>query len=489
MCTPASADIDVGSRVITTQALPEGVAAGASGTVVAGAGWIQRRWRVEFDDGPSVCRPRVRARPRDVGGPLQPRLGRFIDIVRRVEFRRDRLTWVAYGLLAWFAYLQAAPGLVVPHLRDELGLSYSTGGLLIAAFATGSVLAGVTGAVAERTLGRRRLFWVSTAVLAAGTVALTLARVPAAMIGATFVMGLSGALLLITIQAALSDQHGERRTIALTEANVAASVSYLFLIAALSLAALTGAGWRAALLGSLALPAIAWWRNRRLPIANPPLADGPGGKLPRVFLLAAAMLFCTTAAEWCIAAWGASFVEEAADVSVDTAVALMGGYFAGVVAGRALGSRLARRHAAHRLLAVALLVTAVGFAVLWPAATPVQSLIGLTVIGLGLGNLFPLGLAIAISLAPDRAQLAGGRAVLASSLAVLLAPLTVGALADATSLTTALAAIVPAALLLAAVALALVHSTRSKPPASTVSSLPVRQLRTASRTSGVGRSR
>ena len=58
-------------------------------------------------------------------------------------FRRDRLTWVAYGMLAWFAYLQAAPGLVVPHLRDELHLSYSTGGLHVAAWAGGSVLAGL----------------------------------------------------------------------------------------------------------------------------------------------------------------------------------------------------------------------------------------------------------------------------------------------------------------------------------------------------------
>ena len=66
------------------------------------------------------------------------------------------------------------------------------------------------------------------------------------------------------------------------------------------------------------------------------------------------MLFCTTAAEWCITAWGASFVEDAADVSADTAVSLMVGYFGGVVAGRVLGSRLARAHAPHRLLAIAL---------------------------------------------------------------------------------------------------------------------------------------
>ena len=38
-----------------------------------------------------------------------------------MDFGRDRLTWVAYVVLAWFAYLQAAPGLVIGHLRDELG--------------------------------------------------------------------------------------------------------------------------------------------------------------------------------------------------------------------------------------------------------------------------------------------------------------------------------------------------------------------------------
>ena len=116
-------------------------------------------------------------------------------------------------------------------------------------------------------------------------------------------------------------------------------------------------------------------------------------------------------------------------------------------------------------------------------------MLGLLLVGLGLGNLFPLGLAVTVALAPGRAQFASSRAVLASSAAVLLAPLTVGALADATSLTAALG-VVPVMLALAAVGLTLVrYSTRSNPPASTKSSLPVRQPRTESRTSGVGRSR
>ncbi|HJY44128.1 MAG TPA: hypothetical protein VJ301_05870, partial [Propionibacteriaceae bacterium] len=70
-------------------------------------------------------------------------------------FHRDRLTWVAYGVGAWFAYLQAAPGLVIVHLRDELGLSYAAGGLHVAAFAAGSTVAGVISARLEHRLGRR----------------------------------------------------------------------------------------------------------------------------------------------------------------------------------------------------------------------------------------------------------------------------------------------------------------------------------------------
>jgi hypothetical protein len=33
------------------------------------------------------------------------------------------------------------------------------------------------------------------------------------------------------------------------------------------------------------------------------------GRLPGAFWIAGAMLVCTTAAEWCITAWGATFVE------------------------------------------------------------------------------------------------------------------------------------------------------------------------------------
>src|SRR5215211_8528929 len=375
------------------------------------------------------------------------------------KFRRDRLTWIAYLLLAWFAYLQAAPGLVIVHLRDELDLSYSTGGLHVAAFAAGSLLAGVTSARLERALGRRRLFWSAAALMGAGAIGLTAGRIAEVTVGSLLIMGVGGGLLLATIQAVLADHHGEHRAVALAEANVAASLAYVVLIGMLSLTAALHAGWRVALLASLAVPALAWWRNRRLAIEAPPPSRLAQGRLPGVFWIAAAMLFCTTAAEWCINAWGASFVEDAAGVPTDTAVAVMAGYFGGVLAGRTLGSRLARRHDPARLLALALGVTLVGFAILWPSTAPAQALVGLSLLGVGLGNLFPMGLSVTVALAPGRAALASGRAVAVTSFAVLLAPLAVGMLADATSLAAALA-VVPAMVVLAAGGLALVARGR-----------------------------
>ena len=121
----------------------------------------------------------------------------------------------------------------------------------------------------------------------------------------------------MTIQAALADRHGERRAVALAEANVAASIAYLLLIGMLSLTAALHAGWRVALLASLLVPALSWWANRRLAIDAPPPSGVAQGRLPGAFWIAAAMLFCMTAAEWCITAWGATFVADAVGVSTD----------------------------------------------------------------------------------------------------------------------------------------------------------------------------
>ena len=73
--------------------------------------------------------------------------------------------------------------------------------------------------------------------MGAGAIGLTAGRIAAVTVGSVLVMGVGGGLLLVTIQAALADHHGERRAVALAEANVAASIAYVVLIGVLSLTA------------------------------------------------------------------------------------------------------------------------------------------------------------------------------------------------------------------------------------------------------------
>jgi fucose permease len=371
-----------------------------------------------------------------------------------VPLHRDRVTWLAYGMLGFFAFLQAAPGLVVPHLRDELHFSYTAGGLHVALFAVGTVLASALAGPGERRLGRRRLFWLSAVGMGAGAVLLVSARFTAGTLAAMVVMGGCGALLLVTIQAVLADRHGEQRTVALSEANVVASAAYVVLIGSLTVSAALALGWRPPLVAVLAVIPVAWLAAGRTRFDAPvPVADPTsGGTLPAAFWIAAGMMFFTTSAEWCVTAWGASFVHTATGASVDEAVTVMAGYFGGVLVGRVSGSRLARRLSPPKLLAGAQACTALGFFVLWPATSPVVATVGLALVGLGMGNLFPVGLGLAVGTAPAAATLASARAVAVTGCAVLAAPLVVGGLADATSIEAALA-VVPVSLALAAVGL------------------------------------
>lgn len=378
------------------------------------------------------------------------------------EFRRDRITWVGYVMLAWSCYLQVAPGQVIVYLRDELDLSYAMSGLHVTAFAAGCVIAGLLSARIETAFGRNMLMWAAAALMGVGTIGLTAAGNSSLTVGSTLIMGMGGGAVLATIQAALADRHGGQRTIALAEANVAASIGYLALIGALSLTALLQVGWRAALLVSLAVPLLIWWYNRPLRVQAPPSSVGTHGRLPGVFWIAASLLFCTTAAEWCVTAWGATFLREAVELPADTAVTLMAGYFGGVLVGRIIGSRLARRFDPARLLALALAVAVAGFAILWTSTAPAPALFGLALLGIGLGNLFPMAVSLAVALAPEHAALASGRTVAMSSFAVVLAPFTVGTLADATSIKIALG-VVPIMIVLAAAALAVLKSRRFRP--------------------------
>src|ERR1700712_2157080 len=75
------------------------------------------------------------------------------------SFKRDKFTWLSYGLLGYYSYLLAILGPVIAFLVIDFNLDYITSSLHFSAFALGMFLAGATGDRVNRLVGRSFTLW------------------------------------------------------------------------------------------------------------------------------------------------------------------------------------------------------------------------------------------------------------------------------------------------------------------------------------------
>ena len=378
-------------------------------------------------------------------------------------FVRDRMTWLAYAMLAYLGFSQSILGPLMPSLRTELQLNYTLGGLLPATLATGLILSGLISNGLARLWSRRAVFWLGALGLAGGVILLTLSyRFESALI-AVLAMGTFSSLTQVMIQAMLSDRHTERRSIALTEANVAASLSTT--ITPLVIAGLqsAGLGWRMVpvlVILFLTLLGLSFYRQ---PIPDRPALQTRNaeekGQLPVQFWLYWIVLFFITAVEMSVVVWATDFLDSVAGLSRTDAVLGYSAFPAAMLVGRIAGSRLTRRWSSLTLLLITLGISLAGFPLFWLARLPALNILGLFVTGLGIANMYPLTISIAIGLAQDQSNLASARVSMGVGSALLTAPLLLGWLADRLSLQFAYGMVV--VLLLAA--LAIVINNRGRP--------------------------
>jgi len=353
---------------------------------------------------------------------------------KRRPFQRTRFTWLAYGMLGYYAYLQSVLGPIMPFLRDELRLSFSVGGLHATAYAIGMVLVGLAGERVMQALGTRRTFWFGGMGMAAGALLFLSAQSVLVTLGAVFVMGWLGTLLLATIQATLAHTYREQRAIALLESNIMAACFAALPPLIVGFSAAIGLGWRTALFvaaGGWFIAALLF-RDTAIP-SSPPAQKSHDSKdehLPVLFWLYWVATFLGTAMEWVLILWSAEFLVNTTGLGpafASISVVLFSGM---AIVGRLIGSRLVRRYVAGRLLLLALSIVSLGFPLFWLGAHVPLKLIGLGIAGLGIANLFPLGLSAGANSAPTLPNQASARISLASGLAILLIPQILGIAAD-----------------------------------------------------------
>ncbi len=358
-------------------------------------------------------------------------------------FVRTQFTWLAYAMLGYFTYLQEAVlGPLMPFLRAQLHLSYSIGGLHVSAFALGMILAGSFGDGIAQRVGRRAAFWLGGIGMAVGTICLTLSITVVLTIASTFVMGVFGSLLLVMIQATLADTYQEQRAIALTEANVVASIGAGLAPACIGLFESVALGWRGALYSIVGAFLLLAFLCRHIPLpqgqhelrATP--SENEGGRrarLPLAFWTYWIALICCVAIEWCIAVWSTDFLHSSVGLSSRNATFTLTIFFIAEVISRFIGSRLTRTMHGSTLLLIALGITCIGFPLYWlsPSGPFIAfNILGLFITGLGVANLFPFALSVAIGTAPLQADVASARVSLGGGIAIFLAPFALGWAAD-----------------------------------------------------------
>ena len=349
-------------------------------------------------------------------------------------FIRTRITWLAYSMLAYIGFSQAILGPLMPFLRSELGLNYTQGGFFSAAIACGLIFTGLLAGGLARRFRRQILFWSGGTLLALGITALSTIHTFELALLATLSMGIGGSLAQVMIQAILSDQHGEQRAIALTEANVAASLSGTLTPLVLSGLGRIGVDWRAIAIITILALALLVFSFRSVSIPNTVQAatviSKKEGSLPIAFWLYWVVLFFMVATEMSLAVWSTDFLISVVKLSRTDAVLAFGVFPAAMLTGRFAGSRLTRSWSALPLLFAALGLTLIGLPLFWLARVPSLNILGLFITGLGIANQYPLTMSIAVGIAGEKTNQASARVTLAVGIALLTAPLTLGRLAD-----------------------------------------------------------
>jgi predicted MFS family arabinose efflux permease len=350
-------------------------------------------------------------------------------------FVRDRFTWLAYLMLAYYAYAQATLGPLMPFLRTELDLNYTVAGLHISAFALGMILAGLLGDRWAQRRGRRFVFWAGGAGMAVGALILAVSHHVTLTILGALVMGWLGSFLLVMIQATLSDRHGEQRAIALTESNVAASICAALAPVFIGTFQRLDLGWRSALylVAAAFVLLFLYFQPEPIPASRATGRDtrlSGRQSLPFFFWGYWTVVLLGVSIEWCMIFWGADFLENSVGLSKVNAATMMGLFFGAMVIGRIAGSRLSRTIPSPTLLLAALGIVVIGFPLYWLATAPALNLLGLFIAGLGVANLFPLTMSVAVGVAADQANAASARVALAGGLAILISPFILGWVAD-----------------------------------------------------------
>jgi predicted MFS family arabinose efflux permease len=340
-------------------------------------------------------------------------------------------------------------------------------GLHGTALAVGALLSALTVAALVSRFGRVTMIWVGLVIVCLGILLFTSLTALPATLGGAFLCSFGGSYIVTCTATVLAALHGPSGPAAITEANaVAAGVGAVSPLA-VGLAFALGS-WRPALLVLLPVVGVLAFLSRSVPLPadrGPRRGDGAGTRLSRHFWVTWLVVTAGIAVEFCLTLWAADMLAQRTTLSAAGASAAVTALVAGMCVGRVVGGRLALRLPVDRLLYGAIVLNAFGFALFWLSTDAALAVLGLLGCGLGVALYFPLGLSRAIAASDGQPDRASARVGIGAAVASGAGPFILGALADATTIHTAML-VVPGLLVVAAVGIRLAPARTAVPAAS-----------------------
>jgi fucose permease len=307
---------------------------------------------------------------------------------------------IAYSSLATLGVSVGVRGVAWPSVQATFGLPLDAVGVWLTAATAGSIVSSFNGGLVASAIGVGRLLVIGSLTTALGLLGSGMAPTWWALVLSGLLSGLGGG----TIHTGLNAHFTANRSVGAMNwlhacFGIGATLGPLMMTALLK----AGASWRWAygvagawmsLLGICFALTLKRWRGSAEKAADAERWNA-GDKsrldtlqLPIVWL--SLLLFCTyVGVESTAGQWVYPLFTEVRSVTEETAGLWMSVYWGGLAGGRLLLGSVADRMGVVSLLRLCMLCVIVGVALLWWHATDVLSFLGLALMGLAEGPVFP----------------------------------------------------------------------------------------------------
>ena len=311
-----------------------------------------------------------------------------------------RLQFSAWAGMFVFGIVMAILGAILPSLFERIGFGAGAAGNLFLTMNFAMLLATLFfGPVVDR-FGFKSILAVSAFLVAAAFLLLSRAATYPVVLAAAVVLGLGGGALNGGTNALTSDLHeGEKRGAALNVLGIFfgfGALSIPFLIGTLRES--LGLGRILVLATALSLVPFIIYVVLQFPRAKHaqgfPIKDAAGIARNPLLWLTGFILFFESGNEFTVGGWISSHLQTTFGVAAGTAALVLAGYWAAVMAGRLVSSRLVRgvRNETLILASAALSLAAALLMALAPSGPAAAA--GAILIGAGFAAIYPTTLAI-----------------------------------------------------------------------------------------------